>query len=91
MASDELTEARDALAVGKLGRALGHAWDAAARAATTGDQGALAEIEALAREIEALGKEKDAHRLAEYCAACLADLRAGITYESPLRKLFKRS
>jgi hypothetical protein len=77
--------------VGKLGRALGHAWDAAAGAATTGDEEPLQAVEALAREIEALGKQKDAHRLAEYCAACLADLRAGITYQSPLSRLFRKS
>ena len=86
MAGDELTEARDALALGKFGRALGHAWDAAADAATTGDEETLEAIEALAAQIEG----KDARRLAAYCSACISDLRAGITYESPLRKLFKR-
>ena len=53
---------------------------------TTDDQETLAAVEALAGEIEG----KDARRLAAYCAECLADLRAGIQYESPLRKLFKR-
>jgi hypothetical protein len=86
MASDELTEARDALALGKVGRALGHAWDAAAGAATTGDQETLEAVKELASEIDA----KDARRLVAYCEACIADLRAGIQYESPLRKMFKR-
>ncbi len=74
------------LAQGNAGRALGHAWDAAARAATNDDQETLQAVEALAGEID----DDDARRLVAYCAACIADLRAGIQYESPMRKLFKR-
>jgi hypothetical protein len=86
----ELAAARDELARGRYGPALGHAWDAAARAVTGHDLDGLEEVRALASEVEARshGRDRDdAQRLVVYCRACRDDLAAGVPPDSYLWRL----
>lgn len=90
----KLADAHEALARGRLGRALGRSWDAALIAVNARDVQALEAVRALALQIEEQaggGKDEEAHRLAAYCSACIDDLRAGVRHDSFLGGMLRRS
>lgn len=101
--ADDLERARRAAARGRGKAAVRHAWNAGIRAHARSDQDCLAEVVALLERLAAsaaageaggpvaAGPDSvlaaEAEKARAYCAACLADLRAGKRPQSVLGRL----
>jgi hypothetical protein len=88
-----LADAREALALGNVGKATGAAWRAASSAAQSGDEEALATLVDVVATIEqrATGSEhEEAAQLQVYVTACLDDARRGKRPPSAFERLLGR-
>jgi hypothetical protein len=88
-AERELTDAREAVAVGAFDRARDAAWRAAASAAQIGDTAALEEVAEIVSALAA-SKVDDVEQLQTYAQACLEDAKAGTRPQSMFERLLGR-